>query len=246
MREQFSKATKWVGSKLADKAFDLFFVGVIGFMTPTTIALWLYFRGGKAEWIYPWLYFAAGCVASSLALLALSIGLFYVKSVRRRALERAGVAKFLSRDKGFLDHKRDMQKAGDRYRRILVQIGNELGRISQTSLRCGQQFQASESIPGSLGDWWRLRIASKTAARLNKHAQRMEQCLASITDVNVLHTESATGYLTWASSQPDQDIKKLADVGGSLRSVLETTQISITTLEAFRGSQENVRGFPKS
>jgi predicted tellurium resistance membrane protein TerC len=97
-----------IGSSLidsaVDRAFGLFLLGVAAIVTPITIAIWLYVKSGRATWVYPYLYFTLGCAFMCLVLIALASLLFTVQARRRRALEKAKNLKFISHEKGFLDH----------------------------------------------------------------------------------------------------------------------------------------------
>ncbi len=224
------------------KALDFLLLGVIGVMTTPAIAIWLYIRNGRAAWTYSWLFAAIGFTAACLIQAVASALLFYVKGRRRKALERARNLEFVSRDKGLLDHIRNQKKGFRDFNRILPAMGNEVERIGKTSTRATAQINLAKRILGARAAWILFRIASRTAARMNKHSGRLEHHLEKLTTTTDLLIESNIGYLKLVTPSTEQEKQKLQNERASLDKVLKITQSAQASMEGFRDSQNSVRG----
>lgn len=238
------------------KALDFFLVGVIAVMTAPTLAIWVYFRSGRAAWTYPWLDAALGFIAACLVLIGASLLLIYAKAQRRKAVERAKSLEFVSRDKGWLDHMFHRDRAIKSFNAVLIQMSEELQRIinamdrgrrrlellnrppsTQLSTKQAEKRSAKMVIQG-------LKIAADSAASYNKYSTRLENQLSRLTEIIDLLIESNVGYMSSpAATLPERLVKDRNDIDVVLtitRSSLESTRLFRDSLAGLKGNSQEL------
>jgi hypothetical protein len=235
-----------IGSSLidsaVDRAFGLFLLGVFAIVTPIAIAIWLYVKSGRATWVYPYLYFALGCAFMCLVLIAAASVLFYVQARRRKALERSKNRQFVSHEKGFLDHIVNQKKGFKDFNSTLIAMGKEIADVGKTTSRATKRIGLAKRFLGLRAANIIHRIASNTAAKMNKHSAKMEERLTKLQETTDLLIESNVGYLNWFTPETDEQLNQLSRDRQSLVTLHEITAGALVSIEGFRDSQNSIRG----
>lgn len=204
-----------------------------GILTVAT-AIAVYIWSGQAEWLYPYLKHSVVFFSGMFSLIAVILFFTFIKLRKEKALEKAKKEKFISNEKGLLDHRLDSDKAQKEFSKILFGIGKELGRIGETTTNAGAKLEFWDKISLSLS----RKSASKTAAKLKIYASELEGYLTSLVDVITVMNESVSFLLLNGGIKKDFfDAVQLA-----LVELLNKTQISYASLVGFREAQLGVIG----
>jgi hypothetical protein len=244
-RSRIRKTASKFGDWALGKALDFLLVGVLAVITAPSIAIWVYFRSGRAAWTYPWLYAALGFIAACVAIIFMASLLSLIKARRKRASERAINLKFLSKDKGYLDHALNQAKAFKAFNSLINGIVEAMGDIARTNTRATAQIKLAQRVIGArphLLAFFGHKIASRTAKKLNKHAAEMQSHLSKLEEVSSLLIESITGYTTWFPVSSDEQAQVLINDKTSLENLLAITTSSIGSTQFFRDSQQGLYG----
>src|SRR5438132_10170476 len=67
-RHRWVRLVERLLDSLIDTAFEHFWLAAVGVMIAAAGFLWLYFRSGRALWLYPWLKYAAAFAGGWLTL----------------------------------------------------------------------------------------------------------------------------------------------------------------------------------
>jgi hypothetical protein len=204
-------------------------------MTSTAIAIWLYIRSGQASWLYPYLYFALGFIAACLALIATATLLFYVKSRRRKALEQTKNLKFVSPTKGLLDHRINKTKAVKEVDALLLAISKEIVEVGKTANWATRQMELAGGDENK-----GYKATSRAAARLTKHAMKMENCMTKLEPVTDLLVESNTGILRWNLSKLSPSAADLIGARQSYIKEIEGMDAALHSIISYRDSQKGL------
>jgi hypothetical protein len=227
------------------KAFDYLLVGVLALVTAPALAIWVYFRSGRAAWTYPWLYAALGFITACIVIIFMASLLGAIRGRRKRAAERAINLEFLSRDKGYLDHAVNQAKAFKTFNSILFAMAREMGDIGNTNRRATRQIKLAQSVlvkhPNLLA-FFGHKIASRTAKKTNKHAAAMERHLSNVKATSDLLIESITGYTTWFTANTPEQAQTLIGNHTSLEQMVTVMRESISSTQGFRDAQKGIYG----
>jgi hypothetical protein len=241
MRNILKKFGDWA----VKKALDYLLVGVVALMTAPAIAIYFYFRSGRAAWTYPWPYAALGFIAACVVIITVSSLLALIRAQRRRTAERAINLEFLSKDKGYLDHAVNQAKAFNTFNSILFAMAREMGEIGNTNRRATSQIKLAQralvahpNILAFIGH----KIASRTAKKTNKHAAAMEVHLSNVKTTSDLLIESITGYTTWFTANTPEQAQTLISNRTSLEQMVAVMRDSIGSTQGFRDAQKGIYG----
>jgi hypothetical protein len=236
------RSARQIVGRLADSGIDFalnyFWTGVVIVMTSIAIVIWYYIRSGRADWLYPYLNFVLGFIAASLLFV---ISAIYTQTRRRKALARAKNLRFVSEEKGLLDHKVNQKKAFIKFNSTLYALGKEIVKIGDVSSKGAAKIDKVKRFGGANADVELLRIASSVAAKLDKHSVRMEQLLTEFEDITNLLIESNVGYMT--SPVMQQAKQQLMNDRVALETLLNTTTAALGSVGSFLDSQNSLRGF---
>jgi hypothetical protein len=130
-RSRINTAIIKFGEWALGKAFDYLLVGVLALVTAPALAIWIYFRSGRAAWTYPWLYASLGFTTACVVIILMASVLSVIRARRKRAAERAINLEFLSKDKGYLDHAVNQAKAFKTFNSILFAMASRFMRQSR-------------------------------------------------------------------------------------------------------------------
>lgn len=237
----FRKFAEWA----LKKAFDYLLLGVLALVTAPSIAIWVYFRSGRAAWTYPWLYGSLGFIAACLFIILMASLLSIIRARRKRAAERAINLEFLSKDKGYLDHAVNQARAFRTFNTILFAMAKEMGDIGNTNRRGTSQMQLAQRTlvahPNLLA-FFGHRIASRIAKKTNKHAAAMEVHLSNVKATSDLLIESITGYTTWFVADNPAQAQTLIGNRTSLEKMVKVMRESIDSTQGFRDAQQGIYG----
>jgi methyl-accepting chemotaxis protein len=223
---------KYLTKSAFETALDnvwLFFGGVILTALVTLVA---YVWSGQAVWLYPYLIYAGIFLSGMFSIIILILFLTFLKLRKERAIEKAKNNKFISNTKGLLDHRADFQKAIKLFPVVLSEFAKELGRIGKTTLNNRLDFW--DKISASLS----RRSASRIAAKINKHSERMERYLTQLATL-ITSIDESTTYFFESDSIDRQHFDILRN---SLKELLNKNQTSCASLSIFRDSQVSVMG----
>ncbi len=183
------------------------------------------------------LNFALGFFSACGILIVTSLLLISIKSRRLNAIEERRSAKFASSEKGFLDHQLNLTQAIKEFQKVLNEIGAEIGRSGTAAGKIGKKF----ALAGNNARFAH-RAASVGAARLDKHAIRMERALTKFEGTVSLMIESTAGFLGWITPTTEAEKQPLIETRSSLVSLIELTQNSVSTTETYRNGLLKVKG----
>lgn len=220
-----------------DHALALFWIGAFAVMTSIAVAALLYIRGGRAAWLYPYLYFALGFITASLALIGISAILFYIRGRRRRTVEELKSARYISNEKGYLDYAVNFERALIECQNILREIGTELTKSGGTSGKIGARFViAGTNVQRA------KKVATNGAIALNKHAQKLERSHLKFEEIMNLMVESASGQMQWAPTASQGNKEPLANARLATIAYIDLMRNSIESSLAYRDSLKGVKG----
>jgi hypothetical protein len=168
-------------------------------------------------------------VSSVIAVILL---LTFVKIRKEKRLNEAKNEKFISSEKGFLDHRADFDKAIKEFPTCIGGVGNEMGRISKTVQKA--KFEVWSKINTN----WGRKSASRTAAKLSKHTKAMERYSMELVGITKVLNES--GFFLLKSI--GNDTEKLNTVRQAYEILLDKTRISYDAISVFRDSQHSAKG----
>lgn len=241
VRNAISKFGDWA----LGKALDFLLVGVLAVITAPSIAIWVYFRSGRATWTYPWLYAALGFIAACVVIIFMASLLSLIKARRKRAAERAINLEFLSKDKGYLDHAINQARAFKAFNSILFAMAKEMGDIGKTNRRGTSQIKLAQRAlvahPNLLA-FFGHKIASRIAKKTNRHAAAMEVHLSNVKATSDLLIESITGYTTWFVANSPEQAQTLIGNRVSLQQMVTVMRESIGSTQGFRDAQQGIYG----
>jgi hypothetical protein len=129
VRNAIKKFAEWA----LGKALDYLLVGVGAIAIPPAIALWIYFRSGRAAWTYPWFYAALGFMAACFLIISMASLLNLIRARRNRAAERSINLEFLSQDKGYLDHAVNQARAFKMFNSLVGSLAAVMAKIGKTT-----------------------------------------------------------------------------------------------------------------
>ena len=188
--------------------------------------------GGKGFWL-----FASGFISASIIIIGLSVLLVFIKSYRYRKLESIKDAQFLSKDKGILDHRVDMENATKELTRILLVLSKEINKIGNTLNKAIPKIQSTRENPIKA-----QKIISDTAKKLNKHSAKMEGNIPKFDEIINLLIESTTAYFTWFVPKIDQEKQELITLRQTCTDMLSSTQLSLSSMESYHNIQVDTKG----
>lgn len=219
-----------------DTALESFWVGVAMVVLAIIVTLSLYLRGGGAPWVYPYLNFALGFTCACLFFITASSLLLYVKAKRRKALERAKNPKFVSPKKGLLDHLVNKKAAEIELNNLLLAVAKEIGEVGKTANKATSGFNLAS---GDLAKGH--KVASDTAARLNKHAEKMERYMVKIQSATDLLIDSNTGSLQWNLTKGDPSREALINARQTYVGEIELIKEAVNAIKSYAISQNSLR-----
>jgi hypothetical protein len=222
-----------------DTAFEHFWIGVALVAITASTALWLYWRSGQALWLYPWLYFAGGFITACVFFITISSLLFWIKSKRARVLKDSKDLKFHSKDRGYLDHIVDRDRAFDELNAILELITAEILNVAKTSARGTAQIEAIRTRPSAQK---LLRISSGVAERYERHSIEMENHLDRLRETVDRLIESSVGYLHWFTPNTEEQLQQLNKDRQAMETLRTVTEASLENISGFRQSQLSLMG----
>lgn len=241
VRKAIGKFAEWA----VGKAFDYLLVGVLALVTAPALAIWVYFRSGRAVWTYPWLYAALGFSTACVVIIFMASLLGFVRAQRRRAAERAINLEFLSKDKGYMDHAVNQIKAFKTFNTLLSEMANEMGKIAKTNQAATAQIHLAKRLIGArpnLLAFFGHKIASRAAKKLNKHAASMQSSLSQIEVTSDLLIESISGYTSWFPADTAEQAQILINNRTALDTMTSTMETTIGSTQGFRDSQQSIYG----
>ena len=118
-----------------DAALDHVWTVAGGALVTSAPAVWLFIMSGQAPWSYPLAKYAAAFVGGWLSLTLLIALLASIRARRLRALEQAKTLKFVSQEKGYLDHLVNQKRGFKEYNSTLLAIGHEVVNVGSTLVR---------------------------------------------------------------------------------------------------------------
>jgi hypothetical protein len=236
---------KKFGDWAVKKALDYLLVGVLAIMTAPTIAIWVYFRSGRAAWTYPWLHAAFGFITACALIITASSLVAFIRRQRRQAVEHAINFEFLSKDKGYLDHALNQARAFKTFNSLLHRMAKEMGEIGGTNRAATAQIQFAQRLlatrPNLLA-YFGHKIASRTAKKTNRHAAAMQLYLSNLQATSDLLIESITGYTVWFVADTDEQAQTLIGNKVGLQSMVAEMRTSIKSTQGFRDAQKGIYG----
>jgi hypothetical protein len=222
-----------------DWALDNIWWGLLFAVTSIITLIWLYMRGGGAAWIYPYFNFALGFLSACITLVLTSLFVSYIKA---RRLKHAKHLKFVSHEKGYLDHAVNKEKAISDFLRILNEMGEEIERIANTSNTGTARIEAATARrKGNLAIEGH-KITANTAMGYDKHSIKMERQLAALEEVFEILAESQIGYMTWFTPTTQEQREQLVNERQALNKLRDITRTTIASTEGFRDSQISTKG----
>jgi len=228
MRKEFKEFV----DAAAPTAYQLFwttvYVAIGGVVTTTGIVLLVYLSSPNAVWLRPFFFFAAGFISACISIMALSKLLNFIKL---RQLQRANNAKFVSQEKGFLDHLANRDEAQQKTTKTLVEISDEIGRIKSTTERATKR-----TTEAGMDMTKRRKLASDHAVKMNKHAAKLEAYVSKFEEETNLLIESNMGFIRWL--EPDtKDNKDVLSIYQQVYSgLIGSVHSSLESMEAYQQS----------
>lgn len=208
----------------------------------TTIAFWFFLVSGRVPWIYPLVKYAIGFVGGWVSLTLLILFVALIKARHRKTLEQAKNLKFVSQEKGFLDHIVNQKKAFKNFTVILTAMATEIEKVGKTSNKGTARINLAKKILGDKAANMILRISSKTASKYNWHSEKMERQLLSLEQTTDLLIESTLGYLNWFIPKTEEDVNRLLNDRASLAKLTNITSGCASSIQLFRESQVSLWG----
>lgn len=202
----------------------------------TTIAIGLYFWRGQAIWLYPLIPYVAFFLAGVL-IVFIPITIVAIRRRRQssRAENEARTRKFISEEKGLLDHSADFENAQKRFPKILAKIRKEMGNIAAASSNPRFTFWAR------FNSSWAQKSASKLAAKFLKYASNMEAQRVELVKTFSMMNESLSYNLRHGGIQKG----KLPEVYKALNDLIVKSRETRLSLGTFRDAQHEVKGVSK-
>jgi putative transposon-encoded protein len=236
------QVTKRLADSAIDAALGYVWPAVGGAVVTAAVTVWLFVKSGQAQWIYPLAKYAAAFSGGWLSLTLLILLLTFIKSRRLKALEQAKNLKFVSKEKGFLDHLINRDKAQSEFNLIIFALSKEVANIGKTTSKESAKIDKAKRNLGDRAYVAVHKIAAKTAAKLNRHSETMEQDLTEFERITDSLIESSIGYLTWFTPDTPEKVGELSQYKSTLNALLTVTQTSVDSMEGFRDSQNSLRG----
>jgi hypothetical protein len=224
--------------RIFDSAIETALMHFWEFVGAGVVAMILGFAAIAWLWLYPYINLIAVGVAGFLSACILFTGLFVflvsIKKRRDKKLELLKNEQFASKEKGFLDHWVNMEKAMDERNKMLSIILKETKNFNEIFARIPSKMQSAigNSVKAQ-------KIASEMARKINKDSAKMEENLAKLEEITERLIESGKGYYIRLKPTTEQDKQVLAIQRQGYYSLFESGNANILILE-------NTRSFLKS
>ncbi len=245
VRSRTRKTITKFGEWALKKAFDYLLLGVLAIVTAPSVAIYLYFRSGRAAWMYPWLYAAFGFIAACVVIIIMASLLSLIRARRKRAAERTINLEFQSEDKGYLDHAVNQAKSFKALNSLVNQLGEIMLKIAKTNQRATAFINFAKKTLTPYPNVLALvgqRIAARTARKLNVHATEMQTVVTKLHSTSDLLIESFTGYTSWYPVNTPEEAQVLMSNKAALERMLTVMRGSIGSTEFFRDSLRGLYG----
>lgn len=239
VKGRMQKAAQRLADSFVDWVLDNFWTGVFLAMASVVTLIWLYMRGGGAAWVYPYLNFVLGFLAACLTLVLISLSFSYIKARRLKQEKRL---EFVSHEKGYLDHAVNKEKATNEFLKILNEMGEEIGRIADTSNKGTARIETAKAKRKDNLAVEGHRVAADTAARYDKHSIKLERQLTALEKVFDTLAESQIGYMTWFIPTTQEQREQLVNDRQALNTLRDITRNTIVSTIGFRDSQIAIKG----
>lgn len=236
-RRDVRRIAKHLASSAVEAALQYIWVVVGGAVLTTVTAVWLAITSGN-----PLVTHLAAYAAGWFSVVLLILFLAWRKSRRLEALEQAKNLKFVSQEKGFLDHAVNKDKAFKQFTATTLDMANEIAKIGNATSKATARIEIAKRFSGERAAKALHRIASQTAAKLSKHSINMEQQLARFDKATDLLVESTVGFYKWFTPNTEQDKQQLINDRAGLNTLIEATRSSVVSTEGFRDSQNSLKG----
>ncbi len=216
-----------------DSALDNIWPIVGGFiwsaLVTITVALILYFKTGKASWLYPVLKYGLAFAAGWLTLLMFLVALVLLGLRRRRRKEKRKSESYFSAEKGPIDYRAELKPTIRNFQAVTTDLGREMARGGRSSGRIAKQMTLVAFSPV-----WTRRIASLGSRSLHKHAEKLERLSRRLDATGTAVLDNSKGNLHWAPTASQGNRDQLIAVKESLVVADNSLAENIANLENYR------------
>lgn len=169
------------------------------------LAVKTYLTSKRAEPLYHWLYFLAGCMVAYLSLKLFSLLKVYLKS--RSAARLAALQKFRETKKGWLDYQIESEESSKHLHYLIGRLTSQMGRN-------GRVLRVALWLAGEKGEKPPIArtqiLISFITLMCEKSSERMEAKLKELEVTADIFMESTEGYLKTLKIVTKNDYLRLA------------------------------------
>jgi len=185
----------------------------------------------------PYGLFFAGFGSASVAIVLLSAILIYFKSRWNKQQEQQQMTKFTSKDKGYLDHRVDMEKATRDITAKTIEITKEIKLIGKDANSARSKIQSVKNDPVK-----QQKLASNLAQKFRKRYSNIDKYLGNYEEIAKLQIESTMKFFerfTPKDKNAEGDLHTMHEI---FKNLVQTTQKTITSMQSFLNSNDSLKG----
>lgn len=181
--------------------------------------------------------FFAGFGSASVVIVLFSAILIYFKSLRNKQREQQKMARFASKDKGYLDHRVDMEKTTRDITAKIIEITKEIQLIGNDARSATSKIQSvkNDSVK-------QQKLASNLAKKYLKHYSNIDKHLGKYEKIAKLQLESIKGYFVWFTPTNEDHKRALQKMHRIYGDLVLNTQATITSMESYLNSHDSLKG----
>lgn len=143
---------------------------------------------------------------------------------------------------GFIDHIVAAQESQDSFVASMDRVNVETEAIGEKIQQLGDQIEALGESPGPGAARDAQRIALQAAHAMDEYSTVLEEELPKVEESTEQFTGGGLGYLTWLSSEDEQQREQLLEQRDTLTELLGTTTESLESVRTYRQSIDSLRG----
>lgn len=196
---------------------------------------------GVLVWLRSYIELMAGIGIGILCASAIFAGLIALlicrEKRRHNELEQSKLAKFFSQEKGYLDHRVNMEEGLNQLRIIRNNIHKEIEQFQKDIQNATQKTESASGNSKKLKE-----DASHTAKRYSKHFTKMEQLLDEFEKSTNISIEGTRGYFLWVQPKTQQDKEALQTLLQKFTNLLNESHQEIINAHSYQDAILRLKG----